>query len=713
MAHRSLVLQPRTHHRPKESTQARGLCATSPAALTSAGAGPTDAATADMGAKDSTSFAVQLVDIDVVCVTPTELDSQESPLTGLPLRHAPVIRIFGATPRGQKVLLHVHGAFRYFLVPFDNECTDTVSLRQLAEELECEMRRSDMFDKSGRQALVLDMSIKQLTPFYGYHEEAWPFLRVAMAMPAHVEFAARLFARGFCHRSPRQPHEAHVGHLLQFKVDHNCLGMDHVRLARVRWRGALPEHTMALPLEPPCGKCGVADGGFRFVWTRGQAHGLALQSPAMRTSSMELEADALCGEILNVNEAVSEPLRSAQADVFLCQSLNQIWLDASTRCTALRPPGLDSGGNSATPHSAAARRSVLPSLPMTLAPELRVIDELLAKPPPLPSESLPSLTSELPLLHTAPYLRIKPPVELLQHRRTADSAASRAGAANDKPGGNDCAAGPVVVDDTVMMKASDSFTGLLSLDAALGGGYLAHNWPGNGSQLSTDAAAMVAHLDQCTGGNMWDCSSSALDEKICTMGCAGHGRGRHVAQRCGLVSLLWPRKTAVNDPGGSLDEPAAGEETEAVEVVGEEIGRLLTPGTRRHQAERIGRAVQTRAPGVASVSLSENTGTVQVEVSLDPWLRDGIANHVCAPLRPGRRLSCRPVVASPPLTSFPSPASGMAEEDGGGGSEGDRNRAARSVHVLSRHTCGRKIRSLRTCGSSGDGYGSREHAGLG
>ena len=37
----------------------------------------------------------------------------------------------------------------------------------------------------------------------------------------------------------------------EFKVDHNLLGMDFVRLSRVRWRGVLPERTAATELAPP------------------------------------------------------------------------------------------------------------------------------------------------------------------------------------------------------------------------------------------------------------------------------------------------------------------------------------------------------------------------------------------------------------------------------------------------------------------------------
>jgi hypothetical protein len=33
----------------------------------------------------------------------------------------PVVRVFGATPGGQRACLHIHGAFPYFYVAYDDD----------------------------------------------------------------------------------------------------------------------------------------------------------------------------------------------------------------------------------------------------------------------------------------------------------------------------------------------------------------------------------------------------------------------------------------------------------------------------------------------------------------------------------------------------------------------------------------------------------------
>ena len=86
-----------------------------------------------------------------------------------------------------------------------------------------------------------------------------------------------------------------------------------------------------------------------------------MQSAAERQTCVELEADALCDEILNRHEVRRTPLRDARADVRLVQSLSQLWREEGARRASHGLPPLDEGD--CTPQSVVHRRSTLPPPP--------------------------------------------------------------------------------------------------------------------------------------------------------------------------------------------------------------------------------------------------------------------------------------------------------------------------------------------------------------
>ena len=63
-------------------------------------------------------ISVRLVEADHYQAAPHPgLDPLVSQFTGYDIKKVPIIRIFGSTPAGQRVCLHLHGVFPYFYVP--------------------------------------------------------------------------------------------------------------------------------------------------------------------------------------------------------------------------------------------------------------------------------------------------------------------------------------------------------------------------------------------------------------------------------------------------------------------------------------------------------------------------------------------------------------------------------------------------------------------
>jgi hypothetical protein len=116
-----------------------------------------------------------------------------------------VIRVFGSTPRGQPCCLHIHSAFRHLLVPAPETLArasrdETRSyLREVAHEIDSALdartaQRAAVAaaanpagapapgvgfpSSSAPRAWVFDIRVEMLTPFYGYHAEPRPFLKI-------------------------------------------------------------------------------------------------------------------------------------------------------------------------------------------------------------------------------------------------------------------------------------------------------------------------------------------------------------------------------------------------------------------------------------------------------------------------------------------------------------------------------------------------------
>jgi DNA polymerase zeta len=124
-------------------------------------------------------------------------DVRYSDFRGAEVRRVPIIRIFGSTPAGQKICLHVHGVLPYLDVPYDG-CTPvdkmciTVS-RCLNRALNASMGCPDSDNQHIHQ-----VSVVSGIPFYGYHEEQCTYLRIYYYNPSLMNRMSELLLVSNC-----------------------------------------------------------------------------------------------------------------------------------------------------------------------------------------------------------------------------------------------------------------------------------------------------------------------------------------------------------------------------------------------------------------------------------------------------------------------------------------------------------------------------------
>ena len=201
-----------------------------------------------------------------------------------------MVRVFGETPGGQKGCLHLHRAFPYFYVPYDDDLPrDPVEagewLRSMAACLEKAMEMAaeargektaaegpgvgasstvgaDGSDPSARpgdgggntgdggtgggrrpfrrRRFVHDATLVRARHFYGYHHGERLFVKLQLYDPSSVQRAAAAMLSGGILNRVFQPHESHIPYILQVMVDHNLHGMGLARLRRVTFRTPVP-----------------------------------------------------------------------------------------------------------------------------------------------------------------------------------------------------------------------------------------------------------------------------------------------------------------------------------------------------------------------------------------------------------------------------------------------------------------------------------------
>ncbi|KAG5521159.1 hypothetical protein RHGRI_033645 [Rhododendron griersonianum] len=279
---------------------------------------------------DSNVFSVRIVSIDHYMAPPIpDLDICYSSFQGGKVNEVPVIRIYGSTPAGQKICLHIHRALPYLYIP----CADLVQPDQ--DGAACSNLISLSLEKAlklkGKTGLkrqhVHGCSLVRARKFYGYHASEELFAKIQLYYPHDVSRAANLLL-----------------------VDYNLYGMGYLHVSKMKFRHPVPDafsrrkdayneneavsdkstyvssdsNSNSAFHSPIWISSTIPDG---WMWEFPSHLGSSFQDVHLvkRQSTCELEGDTTVEDILNQQFKMYSSLSQTRSEVKMVQSLIPIW----------------------------------------------------------------------------------------------------------------------------------------------------------------------------------------------------------------------------------------------------------------------------------------------------------------------------------------------------------------------------------------------------
>ena len=240
-----------------------------------------------------------------------------------------VIRVFGATETGQRVLAHVHGAFQYTyieysgsLIPEDVE----VAIRTLQLSIDHALAvsyRKNIYE--GTHSYVAHISLVKGIPFYGYHVGYKFYLKIYLLNPLHMTRLADLLRVGAVMKRVLQPYESHMQYLAQWMCDYNLYGCAYIECRKVKFRAPVPDW---LDLDNEL-----------HSWHDRSIPPELISDELPKQSHCSLEVDVCVQDILNrqnvearnIHHDFVERIQPLPADVKLVQSMAGLWKDETRR----------------------------------------------------------------------------------------------------------------------------------------------------------------------------------------------------------------------------------------------------------------------------------------------------------------------------------------------------------------------------------------------
>ncbi|GAA5909183.1 hypothetical protein JCM8208_003404 [Rhodotorula glutinis] len=275
-------------------------------------------------------------------------DLRRSPFSPEPLRQVPVIRIWGATDRGQRVTALVHGVYPYVYVEYkgrlDPESVNSYMLRfGTALNHAMDSVYPNKYGKKQAPQYVAFVVLTKGVNFYGYHVGHAPFLKVYLVNPRHKNRLSDVLRSGAVLGTQFDVFEGHVPYLLQFMLDANLYGCGWVEVGECRFREELPDHVVKSSEDFAPDSC---DGPYtERLYTvdtvpSHRLHPLVDAGGPAKISYEALELDLPYTAILNRRVLTPRDLHHDFVELFhpdsvergkLVRSLKEIWADEARR----------------------------------------------------------------------------------------------------------------------------------------------------------------------------------------------------------------------------------------------------------------------------------------------------------------------------------------------------------------------------------------------
>jgi DNA polymerase zeta len=228
--------------------------------------------------------------------------TRDTPTQRNNLPQVPVIRVFGATETGQKVCMHIHGAFPYLYIPYtesvEQDAVDAyiTTIRHSIDHALALSYRRNPHDNPRNSTFVAHISLVKGVPFFGYNVGHNYFLKIYLLNPMHMTRFNDLLQQGAILRKVFQPFEAHLQYLLQWMCDFNLYGCAYIECAKPRFREPVPAWEEF--------------DGLTHLWhDRSIKKEQLLEEAAFpRQSHCQLELDIRVEDIINRNEIQARPL---------------------------------------------------------------------------------------------------------------------------------------------------------------------------------------------------------------------------------------------------------------------------------------------------------------------------------------------------------------------------------------------------------------------